>query len=76
VLVSKYCDHTLLYRQTQNLRAPRGRIGTIHARRWVSGACWWLEALHERLCKDMFASDHLFADDTPVLSQGVKTEMG
>jgi transposase len=25
-----------------------------------------LEALHERLCKNVFASDHLFADDTPV----------
>ena len=33
---------------------------------WVGGACWWLEALHERLCADVFASDHLFADDTPV----------
>jgi transposase len=33
---------------------------------WVGGACWWLDALHERLCKDVFASDHLFADDTPV----------
>ena len=33
---------------------------------WVGGACWWLEALHDRLCKDVFASDHLFADDTPV----------
>jgi hypothetical protein len=24
------------------------------------------QALHERLCKNVFASDHLFADDTPV----------
>lgn len=33
---------------------------------WVGGARWWLEALHERLAKNVFASDHLFADDTPV----------
>jgi len=33
---------------------------------WVGGACWWLEALHERLARNVFASDHLFADDTPV----------
>ena len=33
---------------------------------WVGGACWWLEALHDLLCKDVFASDHLFADDTPI----------
>jgi glyoxylase-like metal-dependent hydrolase (beta-lactamase superfamily II) len=33
---------------------------------WVGGACWWLETLHKRWCKNVFASDHLFADDTPV----------
>ena len=33
---------------------------------WVGGACWWLDALHEKLCANVFASDHLFADDTPV----------
>jgi hypothetical protein len=33
---------------------------------WVGSACWWLDALHERLCANVFASDHLFADDTPV----------
>src|SRR6516162_3640856 len=33
---------------------------------WVGSACWWLDALHEKLCANVFASDHLFADDTPV----------
>jgi hypothetical protein len=32
----------------------------------VGAACWWLDALYERLCANVFASDHLFADDTPV----------
>jgi transposase len=66
VLVSKYCDHTPLYRQSQifarhGVDLPRSTLAG-----WVGGACWWLEALHERLCKHVFASDHLFADDTPV----------
>jgi len=66
VLVSKYCDHTPLYRQSQifsrhGVDLPRSTLAG-----WVGGACWWLEALHERLCKNVFASDHLFADDTPV----------
>ena len=43
--------------------APIGR-STLAS--WVGGACWWLEALHDRLCKNVFASDHLFADDTPI----------
>jgi transposase len=58
VLVSKYCDHTPLYRQSQifarhGVDLPRSTLAG-----WVGAACWWLEALH--------ASDHLFADDTPV----------
>jgi len=66
VLVSKYCDHTPLYRQSQIF----GRLGVDLDRStlagWVGGACWWLDALYERLCANVFASDHLFADDTPV----------
>jgi transposase len=66
VLVSKYCDHTPLYRQSQiftrhGVDLPRSTLAG-----WVGGACWWLEALRERLAKNVFASDHLFADDTPV----------
>lgn len=66
VLVGKYCDHTPLYRQSQifarhGVDLPRSTLAG-----WVGGACWWLDALHERLAKNVFASSHLFADDTPV----------
>ncbi|WP_027035508.1 IS66 family transposase [Mesorhizobium ciceri] len=66
VLVSKYWDHTPLYRQSQifarsGVDLPRSTLAG-----WVGGACWWLEALHERLAKSVFASNYLFADDTPV----------
>lgn len=66
VLVGKYCDHNPLYRQSQifarhGVDLPRSTLAG-----WVGGACWWLEALHEKLCTNVFASDHLFADDTPV----------
>jgi transposase len=66
VLVSKYCDHTPLYRQTQIFSRHGIELERSTLAGWVGGACWWFEALHERLCKDVFASDHLFADDTPV----------
>lgn len=66
ILISKYCDHLPLYRQSQIF----GRYGVDLCRStlagWVGGACWWLEALHDRLCKNVFASNHLFADDTPI----------
>src|SRR5882724_7410990 len=66
VLVSKYCDHTPLYRQSQIFARHGVDLGRSTLAGWVGGACWWLEALHGRLCKNVFASDHLFADDTPI----------
>jgi transposase len=66
VLVSKYCDHTPLYRQSQIFARHGVDLARSTLAGWVGGACWWLEALQEKLAADVFASDHLFADDTPV----------
>ena len=33
---------------------------------WVGGACWWLRPLAELLLGSIFASQKLFADDTPI----------
>ena len=66
VLVSKYCDHTPLYRQSQIFARHGIDLDRSTLADWVGGACWWFEALHDLLCKNVFASDHLFADDTPV----------
>ncbi|MEA2905610.1 MAG: transposase [Alphaproteobacteria bacterium] len=33
---------------------------------WVGGAVWWLEPLQARLAEHVFASQKLFADDTPI----------
>lgn len=66
VLVSKYCDHSPLYRQSQIFARHGVDLERSTLSDWVGGACWWLDALHERLGKDIFGSDHLFADDTPI----------
>lgn len=66
VLVSKYCDHTPLYRQSQIFARHGVDLARSTLAGWVGGTCWWLDALHERLAKNIFASSHLFADDTPV----------
>ena len=50
-------------------RSLPGMASSSTARRWpnwVGGACWWLEPLQERLCEHVFASNKLFADDTPI----------
>jgi transposase len=66
VLVSKYCDHLPLYRQSQIFARQGVDLNRSTLANWVGGACWWLEALHARLCDHVFASDKLFADDTPI----------
>lgn len=66
VLIAKYCDHTPLYRQSQIFARHGVDLSRSTLAGWVGGASWWLEALHGKLCADVFASDHLFADDTPV----------
>jgi hypothetical protein len=66
VFVSKYCDHTPLYRQSQIFACHGIDLERSTLAGWVGGACWWLEALHDRLRKNVPAAGHLFVDDTPV----------
>jgi transposase len=66
VLVSKYCDHSPLYRQTQILARHGVEIDRSTLANWVGGACWWLEPLQARLAAHVFGSGKIFADDTPI----------
>jgi transposase len=66
VLVSKYCDHLPLYRQSQIFARQGVELDRSTLANWVGGACWWLEPLQARLAEHVFASQTLFADDTPI----------
>jgi transposase len=66
VLVSKYCDHTPLYRQSQIFARHGVKIERSTLANWVGGACWWLELLQARLAAHVFGSAKIFADDTPI----------
>jgi len=66
VLVSKYCDHTPLYRQSQIFARHGVEIERSTLANWVGGACWWLEPLQARLAAHVFKSAKIFADDTPI----------
>lgn len=66
VLVSKYCDHLPLYRQSQIFARQGVELDRSTLANWVGGAAWWLEALQKRLAEHVFASGKLFADDTPL----------
>src|SRR5215204_7165158 len=66
VLVAKYCDHLPLYRQSQIFARQGVELNRSTLANWVGGAVWWLEPLHARLAEHVFASQTLFADDTPI----------
>lgn len=66
VLVSKYCDHLPLYRQSQIFARHGVELDRSTLANWVGGAVWWLEPLQARLADHVFASQTLFADDTPI----------
>ena len=66
VLISKYCDHLPLYRQSQIFARQGLEINRSTLTNWVGGAAWWLEPLRARLAEQVFASKTLFADDTPI----------
>ena len=56
VLVSKYCDHLPLYRQSQIFARQGVELDRSTLANWVGGACWWLEPLQARLAEHVFAS--------------------
>lgn len=66
VLVSKYCDHLPLYRQSQMFARQGVELDRSTLANWVGGATWWLEPLRDRLAEHVFSSQKLFADDTPI----------
>ncbi len=66
VLTSRYCDHLPLYRQSRIFARHGLEISRSTLSGWIGAACWWLEALHERLVAHVMAGDRVFADDTPL----------
>jgi len=72
VVISKYCDHTPLYRQAQILARQGVALDRSTLCEWVGRACWWLAPLHELMLSTVLASPAVFADDTtlPVLDPG------
>src|SRR5271165_1274447 len=79
VLVSKYCDHLPLYRQSQIYARAGVELDRSTLAEWVGGSSGLLAPLVEALRRHVLAADKLHADDTPVpvLAPGLgKTKTG
>jgi transposase len=79
VLVSKYCDHLPLYRQSQIYAREGVDLDRSTLAEWVGGTSRLLKPLVETLRRHVMSSDKLHGDDTPVpvLAPGLgKTKTG
>ena len=66
VLVSKYCDHQPLYRQSEIYARQGVELERSTMADWVGASSRLLEPLVEALRRYVTAADKLHADDTPV----------
>lgn len=73
LLVSKYCDHLPLYRQSEiyareGLEIDRSTLGD-----WVGQAAWLLDPVVAAIRRHVFAAEKIHGDDTtvPVLAPGL-----
>src|SRR5713226_3078170 len=66
VLVSKYCDHLPLYRQSEMYARQDVELERSTLADWVGGTSRLLEPLVEALRRHVVAASKLHADDTPV----------
>jgi transposase len=66
VLVSKYCDHLPLYRQSEIYARERVELDRSTMAEWVGGCSRLLEPLVEELRRHVMSAEKLHADDTPV----------
>src|SRR5580765_8552946 len=66
VLVSKYCDHLPLYRQSQIYARAGVELDRSTLAEWVGGSSRLLAPLVEALRRYVMAGSKLHADDTPV----------
>ena len=66
VLVSKYCDHQPLYRQSEIYARHGVDVERSTLADWVGGSAQLLEPLVEALRRYVIAASKLHADDTPV----------
>jgi transposase len=79
VLVSKYCDHLPLYRQSQIYAREGIELDRSTLAEWVGEASSLMQPLVDKLGEYVLAAEKLHADDTPVpvLAPGMgKTKQG
>ena len=66
LLVSKYCDHLPLYRQSEIYARDGLDLDRSTLSDWVGQAVWLLQPIVDGIRNHVFAAEKIHADDTPV----------
>ena len=66
LLVSKYCDHLPLYRQSEIYARDGVDLDRSTLCDWVGQAAWLLQPIVEGIRRHVFAAEKIHGDDTPV----------
>jgi transposase len=66
LLVSKYCDHLPLYRQSEIYARDGLDLDRSTLSDWVGQAVWLLQPIVDGIRSHVFAAEKIHADDTPV----------
>jgi transposase len=66
LLVSKYCDHLPLYRQSEIYARDGLNLDRSTLSDWVGQAVWLLQPIVDGIRNHVFAAEKVHADDTPV----------
>jgi transposase len=66
LLVSKYCDHLPLYRQSEIYARDGVDLDRSTLSDWVGQAVWLLQPIVDGIRNHVFAAEKVHADDTPV----------
>jgi transposase len=79
LLVSKYCDHLPLYRQSEIFAREGLELDRSTLCDWVGQAAWLLDPVAAMIRRHVFAAEKIHGDDTtvPVLAPGLgRTKTG
>ena len=79
LLVSKYCDHLPLYRQSEIFAREGLELDRSTLSDWVGQAAWLLDPVVAGIRRHVFAAEKIHGDDTtvPVLAPGLgRTKTG
>ena len=72
IIISKYCDHLPLYRQSEILKRVGIHISRQTLCKWIMRSGKALKPLYQELQKQILKSSNLFIDETPVAMQAPK----